>query len=297
VKELSVIVVSYNTRDLLADCLRSVMKETGSLDVEVWVVDNASSDGSCERVEREFPEVRLVRNEENLGFGRANNQAIQRVEGEFTLLLNPDATLTEGSLAPLLDLMRRDEGVGLVGPRLVYPDGRPQPSVFTFPRPFLDLFVLRLPGIRRLSRFSPSPEQTREVDWLLGAALLCRTDVLRGLGGFDDRYFMFGEEKDLQIRMARLGFRRVYLPEGVVVHHKAQAVQQAPVRNFVEMYRSMDLYLTRHHPRTERVVFRTAWIVALAARAALSRLVPGRRSRRDGRDEEALRHLVPRWLE
>jgi GT2 family glycosyltransferase len=296
VKELSVVVVSYNTRDLLADCLRSVMKETDALDAEVWVVDNASGDGSCERVELEFPDVRLLRNQENLGFGRANNQAIQRVEGEFTLLLNPDATLTEGALAPLLDCMRRDEGIGLVGPRLVYPNGRPQPSVFTFPHPLLDLLVLRLPGVRRLARFSPSPEQRREVDWLLGAALLCRTDVLRGLEGFDDRYFMFGEEKDLQLRMDRLGFRRVFVPDGVVVHHKAQAVQQAPVRNFVEMYRSMDLYLTLHHPRAERVVFRTAWILALAARAALSRLVPGRRRRRGDRDDEALRHLVPRWL-
>ena len=128
-KELSVVVVSYNTRDLLADCLRSVMKETRSLDSEVWVVDNASSDGSCERVEREFPEVRLLRNEENLGFARANNQAIRSVEGEFTLLLNPDATLTEGSLGTLLATARSERDIGLVGPRLLYPDGRPQPSV------------------------------------------------------------------------------------------------------------------------------------------------------------------------
>jgi hypothetical protein len=291
--DLSAVVVSFNTRDLLRQCLRSLMSETRDLGAEIWVVDNASSDGTCEMLEREFPEVRLIRNRENLGFGRANNQALRRATGSHVLLLNPDAELTPGSLRSLLDSIRARPDVGIVGPKLVFPDGRPQPSVFTFPHPFLDLVVLRIPGIRRLRRFSTSPEGETDADWLLGAALLCRGETLRELGGFDERYFLFGEEKDLQLRMARLGLRRLFTPQAVVIHHKAQSVRKDPVRNFVQLYRSMDLFLALHHSRVTRRLYRGAWILGLLARrlyASLASRGTGDAKRR--KYAAALRHLL-----
>ncbi len=265
-KELQVIIVSFNTRELLVDCLRSVLKETCGLDAEIQVVDNASSDGSPESVEREFPQVHLVRNEENQGFGRANNQAIRKATALYVLLLNPDARLTGGSLSTLVEHLQGHPEVGVVGPKIIYPDGRPQPSVFSFPHLLLDLGLLRLPGVRHWSRFSTSPGSVREVDWMLGAALLCRGDLLRRLGGFDERFFMFGEEKDLQYRMARLGVRRVFVPSAVVVHHKAQAVQQDPVGNSAELYRAMALFLSIHRSRLTSAVYRGAWVLGLAVR-------------------------------
>lgn len=299
-KELSVIVVSYNTRDLLLDCLRSVEKETEGLDAEVFVVDNGSADGSADAVEAEFPAVTLLRNEENRGFGRANNQALRRARGEFVLLLNPDATLEPGSVSALLDHIRGRPEAAVVAPRLLYPDGRRQPSVFRFPVAWRDLLLLRLPWIRRCGPFSESPERTRDVDWLLGAVLLCRSEAIHRVEGFDPRFFLFGEETDLQLRLARAGYARVFVASATVIHHKAQAVRQEPVANMLRRYTAMDLFATLHQTRRVRILYRTAWIAGLVARTLRCGLVALVSPRADvdtpTRGQlRALRYLARRW--
>jgi GT2 family glycosyltransferase len=267
--DASIVVVSFNTRDVLRECLLSVYREVGSLHVQVIVVDNASTDGSPAMIEREFPEVELIRNEINLGFGSANNVGIQSARGRYVVLLNSDAFLTEGSLDRSVTHMNDNPRVGLGGGRLVGRDGSWQPSARMFPTVLSDLIVhsglaARFPRSRffgRADRTWADEMEAAEVDWVPGAYSIIRSNVLAATGPFDPRFFLYYEEVDLCIRIKQNGFSIWYWPDIAVVHLGGESSRQ--IRS-LEMsrtggqlllwrMRSMLLYYRKHHGPVARI--------------------------------------------
>lgn len=275
--DLSVIVVSYNTRDLLLQCLESVIdslertKEGGRLSMdaraigrgyEVIVVDNASTDGSAEAVARYFPDVRLIANEHNRGFGAANNQGVQISQGRKLLFLNPDVVVQGTAITELLRFINRYPRAGMATGRLQYPDGRFQDSAFRFPSlwgVFLDLFPLhpRLVRSRLTGRYPRSAyRRPFEIDHPLGACMMVRRELIDRVGAFDEAYFMYCEEVDWCKRARKDNWRAFCVPQAVFTHHGGSSTAQLPDRMFVELFRSRLRFFSRYHNPVFRVTAR-----------------------------------------
>ncbi len=271
--DLAVVVVSWNVRELLGACLASVYQslERSNLAGEVWVVDNASTDGSAEMVRTEFPQARLIVNETNVGFAAANNQALREMgygigdrgyspipyplPPRYILLLNPDTVVVGDALATMVRFLDENPSVGVAGAKLVHPDGRLQHSAFAFPtlaQAFLDFFPLhhrllesRLNGRypRRLyERGEPFP-----IDHPLGAALMARGEAIREVGLLDERFFIYCEEIDWCMRMKKAGWEVYCVPRAEIVHHVAQSTGQVRDRMFVALWRSRRLLFEKHY--------------------------------------------------
>lgn len=247
---VDVVVVSFNTRELLERCLLAVRAQVGA-DVHAIVVDNASTDGSVELVRERFPEVELVELGENRGFGAANNIAFERCRGEFVLLLNSDAFLQPDSVARLVEVARRRPDAGAVGPRLLNEDGSLQRSAWPFPsagRLLLEAVGAHL-VLRRLGLLEDlgtwAHDEERDVDFLIGACLLMRLADVREVGGFDEGFWLYAEETDLLRRVADRGWRVTFTPSTSVVHIAgASSTASAPrLRTF---YAGQQRYLRKH---------------------------------------------------
>ena len=228
---VTVAVVSWNTRELLRGCLRSLTPEIDAGRAAVWVVDNGSTDGSRELVREEFPAITLLEPDQNLGFGPAVNLVAGCTDSEWIAPSNGDVALELGALERLLAVGRADPRVGCVAPRLVLPDGSTQHSVYRFPRPLVALAthvpLPRSAGDRFCLLGSWDPERAREVDWAVGAFLLIRREAWDAAGGFDDSQWMFAEDLDLGWRLARAGWTRRYEPAAVVKHFESAATVEA----------------------------------------------------------------------
>jgi GT2 family glycosyltransferase len=264
-------VVSFNTRDLLRECLRSLVAECGRLlegkSAEILVVDNASADGSADMVDREFSpsavSVRLIRSDVNLGFGVANNLAIEAAEGRYLVLLNSDAFFHPGTLTVALAHMDATPEVGVGGGRLKSPNGEDQLSACPFNSIWHDALVLtglsdRFPHSRILGAPDSTrahPDQQAEVDWLVGAFLILRREALVKVGLFDPAFFLYSEEVDLCRRIKLAGFQVMYWPDIVVTHLGGQSSSQMPSMKLsaharevvLWRMRSTLLYYRKHH--------------------------------------------------
>ena len=257
-------VVSWNTRDLLARCLDSVAGEVEDGRVEAWVVDNASSDGSAELVRDGYGWARLLALDENPGFGAAVNLVAERTASPWLAIANADVALRPGALDALLAAAEQDPGAGAVAPRLVQPDGTTQHSVFGFPT--LPHAVLLSSGLYRLGpdladRLAVpghwDTERARRVPWAVAAFLLVRREAWRQAGGFDPRQFMYAEDLDLGWKLRRAGWATRYEPRAVVDNHGAAATSQAWGQDpFPRFWRSTYGWMARR-----RGVART-WAVA-----------------------------------
>lgn len=230
---VTVAVVSWNTRELLARCLLSLEPEVRAARAEVWVVDNGSTDGSRRVVGEVAPWAHLLAPEENLGFGRAVNLVAARSESPWLLAANADVALEPGALPALVD-SAREPAVGCAAPRLILPSGETQHSAFAFPS--LSFSVAMNLGLTRLSgRLAEryclagawNPERHRAVPWALGACLLIRRSAFRAVGGFDERQWMYAEDLDLGWRLHRNGWSTVYVPEARVLHESGASAQSA----------------------------------------------------------------------
>jgi N-acetylglucosaminyl-diphospho-decaprenol L-rhamnosyltransferase len=225
-KDLSILIVTYNSRPLIGTLLNGLARQLDGLNAEVVLVDNASHDGTADAVAEHHPWVRLVRSAQNLGFAAGNNLAARHATGRVLLLLNPDALPARGCVARGLALMDSDPGVGLAGARLLADDGATQPSARMFPSLMQEAIVLsglaaRFPKSRwfgRLDRTWADPASAAPVDWVPGAFALVRRDLFDQLGGFDERFFLYYEEVDLCRRIHAAGYRVQYWPELRVQH-------------------------------------------------------------------------------
>ncbi len=224
--DVSVVIVSFNTRDLLRECLDTLYRNDGGLRLQVIVVDNDSADGSADMVAAEYPAIDLIRSPVNLGFGPANNRGFDVATGRYVVLLNSDAFVDAATLRASYEHMERHPDTGLASGRLVGRDGSWQPSARMFPsllNEFLSLSGLsaRYPDSRlfgRGDRTWADPDEPAEVDWVPGAYSIVRSSLLDRLGGFDERFFLYFEEVDLCRRIKAQGYRLDYVPDVRVVH-------------------------------------------------------------------------------
>jgi N-acetylglucosaminyl-diphospho-decaprenol L-rhamnosyltransferase len=224
---VAVAVVSFETRELLARCLASLR----AADAEVWVVDNASGDGSAEMVRSRFPEVRLVEGNENLGFGRAVNLVAAETESSWLVAANADTAVAPGALDALLAAGEDDPGAGALAPRLVLPDGSTQHSVHPFPTLGSTAAFAGGAGVVLGDRLCLEgrwdPDVARRVPWGVGAFLLLRREAWDAVGGFDPRRWMYAEDLDLGWRLRRAGWATRYVPGAVVLHDESAATASA----------------------------------------------------------------------
>jgi len=303
---VSVVLVSWNTRDLLAEAIASVAPTVASMPAEIIVVDNASADGSAAMVADRFPAVRLIRNAENVGFGRANNQGFAVATGAFVLLLNSDAALLPGTLEALVADLDAHPEAGAVGARLVFPDGRFQASFNDFPSLVRD--GLALAGVAKAvyGACYPSHRESRsrlarDVDWIGGACMMLRRTALEATGGFDADYYIYSEEMDLCRRVWEAGWTVRYCPDAVAVHHGGQSTRQRPAEQPRLLWESRLLYYRKHHPRWEGGalgwMIRAAYLarcVAWGGRGALGRSPDRALWRRRARAAWGLATIGPR---
>ncbi len=261
--EVSIIVVSYNTREVLRQCLHSIIEEANGFAAEIMVVDNASTDGSPEMIRAEFPGILLLRSEVNLGFGAANNLALETARGRYFVLLNSDAFFTSGALGRAIRHMDETPGCGLGGSQLIGRDGSSQPSSRCFHSVLNDVLVLsglasRYPKSRFFGRFDRTwadPNTPACVDWVPGAFCILRPEALRRVGLFDPAFFLYYEEVDLCLRLKRAGFAVWYWPDVIVVHIGGESsrgrtdLEFSPETSQVVLWRmrSTLLYYRKHH--------------------------------------------------
>jgi N-acetylglucosaminyl-diphospho-decaprenol L-rhamnosyltransferase len=255
VAPVAVIVVSWNTRELLADCLASIADTGGGATIEMIVVDNDSTDGSQAMVRERFPSVRLIANDRNRGFGAANNQAIATTDAPYVLMLNSDASLPPGALARLLERLEAEPRAGLVGAQLRYPDGTFQFSHARFPDLWQELLVLSGLGRWCYGPHYPScgPDAAhgaRVVDWVGGACMLARRAALAAVGGFDEGYFMYGEEMDLCYALRAAGWQVWYEPAAWVEHHSGGSSRQSAETVEAQLYRGRLRFFRKHYGAT-----------------------------------------------
>jgi GT2 family glycosyltransferase len=248
---LSVIVVNWNTRDLLMSCLRSLFSLTISSSTQVIVVDNDSSDGSATMVRDRFPQVKLIANASNLGFAAANNVALAHTSGDVVLFLNPDTEVRPGAIEAMLQYLSEHPGVGVLGTTLLNPDGSLQLSCHHYYSLIHSLMHNRLADAvagRREFLALNRGERAVDVDWMTGACLMIRESVLDVVGYFDPAFFVYGEEIDLQYRVKRAGYRVVFLPSPGIVHHVGQSAKQAVGAASMHDYRGRWLFVRKHYP-------------------------------------------------
>jgi GT2 family glycosyltransferase len=261
--ELSVIIISFNTKEILRQCLSILKSEIEGLSCEIIVVDNASKDGSEIMVQEKYPWVNLVKSAINLGFGKANNVGFREAKGKFIVLLNSDAFLNKGTLKLALEKIKSNSKVGLAGGRLVGQDGSWQPSARLFPSLLNE--TLGMTGLSqkykkssffgRYDRTWDPPENAAEADWVPGAFCIIPKKVLDEVGGFDERFFLYYEEVDLCRRIKNAGYDIWYWPDIVVVHLggesaksvKALSVSSASKQLALWSYRSAFMYYRKHH--------------------------------------------------
>jgi GT2 family glycosyltransferase len=284
--DLSVVVASYNTRDLLRECLTTLRGATKGVTTEVIVVDNSSGDGTRTMVEQEFPEVRLLANPKNEGFARANNRALKDARGRFVLLLNPDTLVPPDTIDPLVEFLNANPKVGMVGCRVDRPDGRlDEACKRNFPTPWSALARLlaldRLLGIGRgYRRSEEDPAGRYEVDAVVGAFMLLRRETIEDVGGLDEDYFMFGEDLDWCYRVKQRDWQIYYVGDRSIVHHKGASTRQEPQKMNYHFHRAMFLFHRKH--LVDRYPFFVNWLVYVgitlryAARSAWNLLWRGR---------------------
>ncbi len=273
---LSIIIVNWNTRDLLSTCLYSIELNPPPATYELIVVDNASRDGSREMVQRCFPDITLLSNSSNPGFASANNQGIRHSTGRFILLLNPDTIVLPGAFAALMDTLAAAPETGAAGAMLLNPDGSIQVS--SYPAPTLSREAWRLfhlDSLRPAAIYPPDHwerDDSFEVDTVQGACLLLRRDAVDQVGLLDETFFMYSEEVDLCYRLRLGGWSIRWTPAAQVVHFGGQSTRLVAADMFTQLYRAKLQYMRKHLGAVHGVGYKGILLAASAARIALTPL-------------------------
>jgi len=277
--KLSVVIVNYNVKEFLEQCLLSVQKAFDKLDGEIIVVDNNSVDGSCQMVRTKFPEIRLIENSENKGFSKANNQAIKEAQGEYILLLNPDTLVEEDSFEKCAGFMDKHHEVGALGVKML--DGKGnflKESKRGLPSPWVALY--RITGLSNLFPTSAKfaryylghlpPDQINEVEILSGAFMFLRKAALAKSGLLDEDFFMYGEDIDLSYRIVQQGYKNIYFPETKIIHYKGESTKKGSL-NYVKLfYKAMLIFSQKHFAGKQHKLFNLCINFAIYLRAVLS---------------------------
>lgn len=283
--KVSVVIVNWNTCDLLKQCLEALESQTAS-SLEIFVVDNASSDGSPEMVREHFPDVQLIANQRNRGFAAANNQALDKSSGQYILLLNPDTKVLDGAVDKLVAFLDKESTVGACTSMLLNGDGSLQKNVGNFYSFWGTLLENRivpriLPNNKFLAKkFVAFWDHTtqRDIDWARGAVLLFHRKVLDQVGLLDEQFYIYGEEIDYCWRIKKKGWRIVYLPAAKIIHYGQAASSQRKQEMFIQNYKSFYILLKKHYPVYSYLLYRaraTLYLLPWLLKLALAMLVRG----------------------
>lgn len=298
--DVAIIIVSWNVRNYLSDCLRSVAVDlrASRLRGEIWVVDNASTDGTVELLEDLFPQVHVIANRHNPGFGAANNQGLRAAAAyhpRYYFFLNPDTLVRPGAIGRLIKCLDERPKGGMAGARLTYGDGRFQHSAFSFPglgQLVFDLYAMpprlydsRLNG-RYPRRFYQPDRSPFAIDHPLGATMLVRADVAESTAGFDESFHMYCEEIDWSWRVRESGWEIYVVPAAEIVHFGGESTRQIPAQSLLNLWTSRAQLYRKHHGRLKRTV--AGWLVRSHMR---------RRARQanDPQLKAAYEHIVTVW--
>lgn len=274
--DVSVIIVTRNTYDLTCLAVRSVLDHGNGFGVEIFVVDNGSTDGTCSLLQKQFPSIKVLRSSSNLGFAKAVNLAAGQTRGDFILLMNSDTTLHDQSLRMAIQWMRGNPRCGVVGAQLLNPDGSRQNSIANFPTLATELLnksllrriqPKRYPGKERIF------ESPIEVETVIGAFMLVRRELWESIRGLDERFFFFLEETDFCLRARQQGWHVMHLPNVLVGHGRGQSAKQVLPAARVEYWRSRYAYFEKHHGPSVRMVLQIGlsfrllvdWLIAILA--------------------------------
>ena len=253
--DLSIIIVNYNVKEFLLNLLDSIRIAAINISIEIIVVDNASDDGSVELLREKSPNVKLIANKTNVGFGAANNQAMQIASGKYFLLINPDAIVREDTFTKMIEFFERTSEVGIAGCKVLNPDGTLQPACRrSFPGPWTSftkvIGLSRLfPKSRIFARYNLTyldENQTYEVDAVSGAFLMLRKDVYEKIGGFDEQFFMYGEDLDLCYRAQKLNYKVFYVHSTEIIHYKGESTKRSSIDETKVFYNAMHLFVQKH---------------------------------------------------
>jgi len=288
--DVTVSLVSYNTRDLLRACLQSVAATAG-VSYEVLVVDNGSSDGSPTMVTREFPGVQLIANPDNRGFAAANNLAIRRACGRHVLLLNPDTVVFPHTIAEMAAFLDENENVGICGPRILFPDGTFQSCGYNFPTPLSEVRMSRNVGkaLRLVVGDEPVPPSGSlpyECDWVDGACLMIRKAVIDRIGPLDEQYFLYTEELDWCFGARKAGWKVYALPHVEMLHYRGKSSEQASDWTLALLVETKLRYFRKNHGLS------TAVFVSLVNAAGFIRQL----RREPGKNRAKLRGVRQFWV-
>jgi len=255
--DISIIIVNWNTRDVLRNCLRSVFEQTKDISFEVIVIDNASSDGSADMVKREFPGVRLIENTKNLGFAAANNQGMKIAKGRYVLLLNPDTIVLDRAIEKTIAFADSHPEAAVVGCCVLNPDQTLQPTCFMFPSLLnMLLSTIYLNKLFSKSRFFGRERMTwwnrtnvRDVDVVTGCFMLVRKSAIEQIGLMDERFFVYGEETDWCYRFKQAGWRILFTPNAHIIHLSGASSEQIKSEMVLQLRASILLFLKKHKGR------------------------------------------------
>lgn len=253
--DLSILIVNYKNSATLPDCLDSVYKTTEGLNFEVIVIDNGSEDRGLKTVQENFPKIRWIQNNANRGFAKANNQGAKVSRGKTLLFLNPDTQLTNNATQNMIAQLKQDSLTGVVGPKVLNPDGSLQYSCRTFPTVWTGLFnrysfVSRFfPKNRHTTRYLMTDydhKKSREVDWVSGCCMMVPKSAFKKVGGFDEKYFLFNEDVDLCHSLKHHGYKTLYLPDAKIYHDITSSNRKVPHKIILKRHLGMSHYIKKH---------------------------------------------------
>jgi hypothetical protein len=276
--DLSVVIVNWNSGKFLSECLDFLYENNKSLNFEVFVVDNASSDSGLACLKK-FQKVKLIKNEKNLGFARANNQALKKAKGRYILLLNPDTVVLKDSLKGMISFLDKHKSVGVLGCKLLNPDGSVQPSCHAFltiPHVFFEVsqldylfpknkfFIKLFKPLNRLKLFTnySTPDKPVKVDSVMGSCYMIRKEALKKTGLLDENFFLYHEEMELSYRVWQKGFKVMFYPYAYVIHRGKHSTEQVPDLVYYERCRSI-LHFFRKHKNSQLAILRIAMFFSL----------------------------------
>ncbi|MBN1184757.1 MAG: glycosyltransferase [Bacteroidales bacterium] len=277
--QLSVIIVNYNVKHFIEQCLHSVQQAAKSIDHEVFVVDNNSVDGSCSLIRQKFPEVVLIENENNQGFSKANNQAIKQATGKYVLLLNPDTVVEEDTFIKCIQFMETHPDAGSIGVKMIDGKGNFLPeSKRSLPTPFVafsKIFGLSklFPKSKVFGRYHLGfldKDETHKVDVLSGAFMFIRREALDKSGLLDEDFFMYGEDIDLSYRIIKAGYSNYYFPKTTIIHYKGESTKKSSVNYVFVFYNAMIIFARKHFSKKNAKTFSFLINMAIYFRASLS---------------------------
>jgi GT2 family glycosyltransferase len=275
--DISVIIVSWNAKKYLYKCLSSIYKTAGDLSIEIIVVDNYSTDGSCDMVKHSFPQATLIEMEENLGFAKANNRGIERALGKYIFFINSDVIVLGECFQKLYGFLENNPDIGICGPQILFPNNELQRSVMNEPtlwNTFCAAFLLDKLDKKNVffKSFEPNlsiHNRTHEVDIINGCFWATRKKALQDVIGLDERFFMYGEDIDFCIRFKKAGWKVFYFTETSSVHFGGASSDNAPLKYYLEMHRANIQFWEKHHSPYTTLIYRLLLIIHQSVRLVI----------------------------